>query len=239
MLRDSQRGPEVLMVRRRAGDAFGESYTFPGGILDADESLARNYCDGVSADEANALLNVPDGGLDYFSAVIRELFEETGILLARKGNEWPTVSTLLQALRKNVDQATLAWPDFLHEQGLRMACDAVHYFAYWETPRSLPKRWSTRFFLARTPDGQVASHDDGELTDIRWLTASDALAAGRSGDMKLPFPTVATLKDLADFDSCTSVLNWAQTRAQEGIDKILPVMLTDDGKTKIVTSNDD
>lgn len=234
MLRETKRSPELLMVKRRAGDAFGESYTFPGGVLDADESLARSYCDGVSADEANDLLNVTVGGLDYFSAVIRELFEETGILLARKGNRWAADSAALQVLRKKVDQTSLSWPDFLRDQELSMACDAMHYFAHWETPLGIPKRWSTRFFLARIPDGQNATHDEGELTDIRWLTATEALSAGRIGDMKLPFPTVATLKDLAEFDSGTSILDWADARVQAGIERIRPVILTNDGKKKIV-----
>jgi len=234
VLRESHRRPELLMVKRRAGDAFGESYTFPGGVVDADECLARNHCDGVGADAANALLKISDAGLDFYSAAIRELFEETGVLLARDDGQWAIDTADVQALRKKVDQSILAWPDFLNKQNLRMACDAIHYFAYWETPLELPKRWSTRFFLARLPDGQDASHDCSELTDIRWLTAADALLAGRSGEMKIPFPTAATLETLADFDTVASILDWADTRAQEGIDRIRPVMQTRDGQVEII-----
>lgn len=234
MLRDSQRGPEILMVRRRAGDAFGESFTFPGGVLDADESCARDYCDGIRAVAANALLNVPDAGLDFYCAVIRELFEETGILLARRSGDWAAQSTALQALRKQVDEASLAWPDFLNDQKLRMACDAIQYFAYWETPLSLPKRWSTRFFMARVPDGQQASHDGSELTEIRWLTAAEALLAGRSGEMLLPFPTIATLKSLAEHRTVAALLDWAEKTARDGVERILPIERTRQGKTEIV-----
>ncbi|SVC65599.1 uncharacterized protein METZ01_LOCUS318453, partial [marine metagenome] len=80
--------PEVLLVRRRSGDAFGNSYAFPGGVIDHDESNAHAVCDGLSADEANTILEAANG-LDYYSAAVRELFEETGILLARdSGGNW-------------------------------------------------------------------------------------------------------------------------------------------------------
>jgi 8-oxo-dGTP pyrophosphatase MutT (NUDIX family) len=238
VLRDSQRGPELLMVRRRAGDAFGESFTFPGGVLNADEFRARDYCDGVSADAANGLLHVPDGGLDFYSAVIRELFEETGILLTRSGGDWPTHSAALQALREQVHKAALAWPDFLREQEMRMACDAIHYFAHWETPISLSKRWSTRFFMARIPGGQEATHDDIELTEIRWLTAAEALSAGRSGEMQLPFPTIATLESLTELDTVAALLNWAEQTTRQGVERIRPIVKTRHGKRRIIIPAD-
>jgi 8-oxo-dGTP pyrophosphatase MutT (NUDIX family) len=238
MLRESPHDPELLMVRRRAGDAFGDSYAFPGGVLDADESLARGLCAGVDSDAANALLKVSEGGLDYFSAAIRELFEETGVLLARHGDDWVADSPLIQKLRNRVDKAALAWPDFLRDQDLQMAGDAVHYFAHWETPLNRPKRWSTRFFLAQLPAGQNASHDDGELTEIKWLTAAEALSAGLSGNMKLPFPTIKNLQALAEFNTVDALVEWARQEARNGIEKIRPVELSGDGKHRFVIPGD-
>ena len=83
VFRDSDRGPELLLVKRRSGDAFGDAYTFPGGVLDDDEYLARELCSGLDAEETNSLLGLKEGGLDYFNAAVRELFEETGVLLAQ------------------------------------------------------------------------------------------------------------------------------------------------------------
>jgi 8-oxo-dGTP pyrophosphatase MutT (NUDIX family) len=239
LLRDFGSGPELLMVRRRAGDAFGGSYAFPGGVLDADESSARAFCCGVTVDEADAMLQVTEGGLDFYSAAIRELFEETGMLLARSGGgDWATDSPRLQELRGKVDQATLAWPKFLEAQKLHMACDALHYFAHWETPLNRPKRWSTRFFIAEAPSGQDASHDGSELTGFRWASAAEALSSARSGDMKLPFPTIRTLKMLAEFNSADSVLDWARKRTRDGVDKIRPVELLEDGVARFVIPGD-
>ena len=235
VLRDSSNGPEILLVKRRAGDAFGDSYAFPGGVVDDDESASHSYSQGVTPDEANAVLGVDHGGLDYYSAAIRELFEETGILLARKASgEWAIGLSDLDVLRKEVDQGTLPWSDFLRDQKIEMASDALHYFAHWETPLSLPKRWSTRFFIAELPPGQDATHDGSELTDCRWLAAADALAHWRERDIELPVPTVSTLESLSGFNSIDEMIRWANAQAKQGIERILPDMDPSDGMSKFV-----
>ena len=239
VLRDTSSCPELLLVRRRAGDAFGDSYTFPGGVVDDNESAAHAFSHGKTADEANRLLQVSQGALDYYSAAIRELFEETGILLVRdSAGDWFCCSPGLGALRKNVDQGVLSWSDFLRERGFEMASDALHYFAHWETPFNLPKRWSTRFFLAELPSGQVATHDGIEVTDSRWIPAPEALSLGRDGGMTLPYPTVKTLDSLAKFTTLGEMLDWAKDRASHGIEKILPERVMSDGMWKYVIAGD-
>lgn len=221
VVRDSDQGPEILLVRRRAGDAFGESYTFPGGVLDADEGNARPFCLGLTSDQADNLLST-DNALDYYSAVVRELFEETGILLG-------AVAQPGDKVRAQLHDAELAWTELLEQLQLVITCDALHYFAHWITPRTLPKRWTTRFFLARMPEGQVATPDGSEITDSCWLTASEAL----SGDWNLPFPTRATVESLDGMDSVDSLVDWARERQAAGVPDILPEIKADDGKHRI------
>jgi 8-oxo-dGTP pyrophosphatase MutT (NUDIX family) len=233
LLREKENAPELLMVRRRAGDAFGGSYAFPGGVVDHDESDAHGLIDGISPDDANATLKLDEDGLDYYSAAIRELFEETGILLARSDSgEWASVTPELQRLRIEVDKGRLRWSDFLQTEGLRVACDALHYFAYWQTPLDQHKRWSTRFFLAESPAGQEATHDGSEITDLRWITAVQALAAARERSMKLPQPTVRNLKNIQHCTSVDGMLNWADEQRQHGIVKLRPILVELDGKPK-------
>ena len=76
LLREGEGHPKLLMVKRRAGDAFGDSYAFPGGVVDHDESDVHGLIDGKTADEAAAILGISKNALDYYSAAIRELFEE-------------------------------------------------------------------------------------------------------------------------------------------------------------------
>jgi 8-oxo-dGTP pyrophosphatase MutT (NUDIX family) len=229
IVRDADAGPEVLLVKRRAGDAFGKAYTFPGGVIDPDESNAHPVCSGLSREEANSILGV-DNGLDYYSAVIRELFEETGILLVRDADgNWPADATAHAEQRIAVDRCELPWPDFLREHDYCMAVDALHYFAWWITPVNSPKRWTTRFFMAELPPGQEAEHDGKELTDSRWLRPADALQLRLDGEIKLPQPTRRNLDRMKGFKSVGSLLEWAANRHKEEIVSICPVQVFVDG----------
>jgi 8-oxo-dGTP pyrophosphatase MutT (NUDIX family) len=240
VLREGEKAPELLMVKRRAGDAFGDSYAFPGGVVDHDESDAHGLIDGRTADEAAAILGIDGNALDYYSAAIRELFEETGILLARTANgAWANVTDELQELRIEVDKGRLRWSAFLEQQKLRIACDALHYFAYWQTPLDQPKRWSTRFFVAAAPPGQEASHDGSEVTEFRWITAKDALAAARERLMKLPQPTKRNLKNMQHCDSVDGTLAWADNCCAEGIVKLQPILVDWQGKQRWVVWGDE
>ena len=228
--REGAKAPEILLVRRRAGDALGDSYTFPGGVIDPDEPASRPVCAGLSAARANAILGV-DNGLDYYSAAIRELFEETGVLLARDNEgRWPADVDAYGAARTAVDRGELPWPEFLRREGLCMAVDALHYFAWWQTPVVSPKRWTTRFFAAALPPGPVAMHDGKELTDSRWLTARQALALGRAGELALPQPTRRNLDLIAELGSVAALLDWAGRRHLAGIKRICPVQVFVDGR---------
>jgi 8-oxo-dGTP pyrophosphatase MutT (NUDIX family) len=222
VLRDSDRGPKILMIKRRRGNVFGENYAFPGGLVDADDSRVHQFCSGVTAHDANKLLHVSAGGLDYYSAAVRELFEETGVLLARdeKGH-WPTQDRQLRAQRIATDLGQLAWSDFLQDRTLKITCDHLYYFAHWEPPPGWPKRWSTRFFLVEMPTGQEARHGTSEHTDSRWLTANEALLSSQDGSIEIPYPTARILESLRDFESVDSLQEWAQSKSRKGIPLIV------------------
>jgi len=245
LVREGQSDPEILMVRRRAGDAFGDSYAFPGGVVDADESDAHSYCQGLTAERADQELSVLSGGLDYYSAAVRELFEETGILLARdpRGN-WAFADeteseSLLRELRAQLHSGALVWAQLLRTHDLCIACDVLRYFSFWETPLRLPKRWAARFFLAQVPPGQDAEHDGNELIDSCWMTALEVLASGEKGGMKLPFPTVVNLRNIAEHGTVDALLGWASAQAMAGVAKIRPVILNDKKQVRFVIPGDD
>lgn len=245
LVREGEADPEILMVRRRAGDAFGDSYAFPGGVVDDNEFEAHAFCQGRTTKGADAELGVEDGGLNYYSAAVRELFEETGILLARdaRGN-WAFADeleseSLLRDLRSQLDSGDLPWAELLRTHELGIACDALRYFSFWETPVRLPKRWAARFFLAQVPPDQDAEHDGNELTDSCWMTAMEVLSRGEKGGMKLPFPTVVNLRNIAEHRTVDALLTWAGIRATEGVDKIRPVILKDGERVRFVIPGDD
>ncbi|GMR17311.1 MAG: NUDIX hydrolase [Gammaproteobacteria bacterium] len=229
LVRAGSSAPEILMVRRRSGDAFGDSYAFPGGVVDDDEAQAQPYCHGRTDAEASAVLGLPRGGLSFYCAAVRELFEETGVLLARDTQgRWAfsgsgDAAAKLRELRQQRNGAALPWSQLLRQHELRVACDALHYVSFWETPLRLPRRWAARFFLARIPPGQDARHDGRELTDSRWMTATEILAAGGERGMKLPFPTLCNLRDLAEFATVDEMLACAGARSAPTVARDRPV----------------
>lgn len=88
LVRDGAHEPaplEVLMVRRNLKSEFvGGAYVFPGGGVDPADggAEAERCCVGRSDTEASEILGIPEGGLAYWVAVLRECFEEAGVLLA-------------------------------------------------------------------------------------------------------------------------------------------------------------
>jgi 8-oxo-dGTP pyrophosphatase MutT (NUDIX family) len=244
LLREGISDPEILMVRRRAGDAFGDSYAFPGGVLDHDESDARAYCRGRTKEQADATLSLSAGGLDYYSAAARELFEETGVLLARDSNrDWayskaPDRISLIHDLREQLDSGRQSWAKMLRLHQLDIACDALHYFSFWETPVCRPKRWSTRFFLAEMPSGQNAQHDGNEVTASCWMSAAALLSVGEDRGMQMPFPTISNLRKFSEFRSVAELLRWAGDQAIAGVTRIRPVIVRENGKTRFIIPGD-
>jgi 8-oxo-dGTP pyrophosphatase MutT (NUDIX family) len=138
LVRESGDNPELLLMRRHQRSAFGGAHAFPGGVLEDADSLVADQCAGITPDDADAMLGV-DHGLAYFSAAIRELFEESGVLLATIGRR----GVNLNAARDGLNDGTLDWRSFVADNDVRLHCDTLQYFSFWITPEALPRRFST------------------------------------------------------------------------------------------------
>ncbi len=215
VLRDGETGaPEVLMLRRaeRDGDMRSGVWVFPGGVLDAVDATLHGRCDGDTPAGADERLGLPAGAMDYLVAAIRECAEEVSLLFASGGD---TAAALreLSGLRTGEDFVALC-----ERHGLRLDAGALAYHSHWLTPPGLPKRFDTRFFVARAPVGQVAVADEGEAVEIAWFTAAQALDKARA--LKLLPVTRETLKDLARFDTVDACL--AEARARRHPPRMMP-----------------
>lgn len=222
--------PELFMVRRHAKSSFGTAYAFPGGVVDDDDAKVHEFCTGLSTVQADSRLGVKSHGLDLYSAAIRELFEESGVLLAST----ETVIEDLGTARDALNDGSARWSEFVVRNQLELRCDQLHYISHWLTPPTLPKRYSTRFFLAELPEGQAAMHCGGELTDSRWTTAHDMLEAGWAGDVELHFPTIKTLESIARHKTLEALVEWARSCVEWGVTSMVPKIIERDGKKEIV-----
>jgi len=233
LIRDGrQQKMEVLLMRRHRDQAFmGDAFVFPGGSLDkhdADPELA-SYIVGPTAEEARKQLKEPEiqdsAALGLYMAAIRETFEEAGILLAydKQGGllqfKDHRVEGKYSAIRSGIYQKTMTLKDLARQERIRFACDLLMPFAHWITPNYRKRRFNTRFFLARVPDGQIALHDSVEMTESLWIPPSEAIAAYREQKIILMPPTLKNLEELSQFTSGEALF---QAAAQRRIDTILP-----------------
>ena len=228
---------EVLMVRRNLrSDFVGGAYVFPGGAVDRADAgrEAEAVCTGRTDAEASTVLGVPSGGLAYWVAVLRECFEEAGVLLATTARgeplsfDDPEDAQRFVMYRDAVNEGRRRFLDVCHDEGLRLPVGQVHYFAHWVTPEGAPRRYDTRFFVARAPRGQRPVHDAGETIATEWLAPAEALRRHREGQIELIFPTIRNLQAIGRFEDATSLLD-AAAAASGSVPTVEPRVVHDGG----------
>ena len=214
IVRDAPGGMQVLlMCRAERGDHNSGAWVFPGGIVDKSDAQWRAHCTGSDDAAVSARLGLPEGGLDYCIAGIRECFEESGLLFATDADGAQVAlqaeaATRLGAWRGPLHRGERMLGDLCEAEGLKLDVDQLVYFSHWLTPQGRAKRYDTRFFVALAPPAQTAEHDGAEMVAMQWLRPSEALA--RSDSLKLMGPTRATLSAIAHFDSASALMAWAR-----------------------------
>lgn len=208
LLRDSAEGPQVLLQQRNPGAAFvGGAWVFPGGKVDPADGDSRWLAQvDITAERANRLLGVDEGGLAYWIAALRETVEEAGLLLASSRGE-PVSPVVVSAAQRLLQEDPDAFLTFCQQQQLMLHTDELRYLSRWITPEGLPRRYDTRFFLARAPAGQTPEQDTHEVVDTRWITPEHALDEVRTGRWAMVLPTMATLQQLSGYDNVATLLH--------------------------------
>lgn len=216
LLRDGEEGLELLLMRRnrKAGFVPG-AYVFPGGRVDrgdAGEALVARV-DALSPETAArrlAMAGAEPPAIAYYLAAVREAFEETGILVARRadGSAPPTAAedADVDALREELMEDLIGLDEVLDALECRIDGRALEYLAHWITPEPEPRRYDTRFFAARVPRGATPVIDPREMTDGLWLTPSDALRRNDGGSLPMVFPTIKTLEQLEPYGDARTAL---------------------------------
>jgi 8-oxo-dGTP pyrophosphatase MutT (NUDIX family) len=208
---------EVFLVRRHHEIAFmGGAHVFPGGRVEQSDVVDDPHliCDGIDA-AARRISDVSAAAaIAFHVAAIRELFEEAGILLARRDGVLVPIdgalSTRFGQYRMALATGDISLVEMAEREGLRLALDALAYFAHWVTPEIEARRFDTRFFAAVTPDNQIATHDAAEVTDGQWMTPDAAIARCRAGEIALPPPTWTTLRAIGRHRTVDEVMQWAR-----------------------------
>jgi len=220
LVRDASAGMEVFMIRRTQSAVFmGGAHVFPGGGVDANDASAElaAHCEGLEDVEASRLLGVERGGLAYWTAALRECFEEAGLLLAHDADGCyadlndTRHTQAFEQWRESVRAGRATLADLCREHRLRLAAGRLAYYSHWITQPGRPRRYDTRFFVAEAPAAQTASHDNSEAVDHLWIQPAAALERHRRGEMHLVFPTIKTLESIAHFDSAAALMQFARS----------------------------
>ena len=213
LVRLGRDGLEVAAHAATDSMAFAAGlHVFPGGRVepsDADPRLvarARGPVEGASFRVAHRI------------AAIRETWEEVGVLLAASAGRPPGARS---ATGRDPERPFV---DLIEAGGLELLTDRLVELARWTTPRSFPRRFDARFFVAELPADAVLDLDPREVVDHAWLTPRAALRANAGGSIAMWPPTSTTLQRLERAVSFEEISD-GLARAEEppiGIERISP-----------------
>lgn len=227
LLRDGTAGLEVFTLRRAPTMVFAPGMTvFPGGGVEAGDGDPSVPWTGPDAKWwAGQLRLAPAAARAVVVAAVRELFEETGVLLAGDGRAAAVDTALREQAREAITEKSSALAAVLRRWGSPVRADRLHPWGRWITPVGPPRRYDTFFFLAAQPPDQQARSVTTEAVSGAWRRPGEVLSAAGDGSVVLMPPTIAMLTELADFDAVATVL-----ATPHAVEPVTPEIVTADGE---------
>lgn len=196
-------GLEVFVLRRAAGMAFAAGMiAFPGGGVDPRDADEDVPWAGPGAQEWAARLGTDESAArQVVTAAAREVFEECGVLLAGPSPAAVVTDVRDEGWRREragLLDRTHNFAQVLARHDLVLRTDLLALRGHWTTPECEPRRYDTRFFAARMPDGQLADDESTEAEVASWRAPAEILTGHAEGrDVLLP-PTRVMLEELAE-----------------------------------------
>lgn len=201
------------MMRRALTMKFAPgAYVFPGGKVDKSDYNLFHWNKYIWR---NSNVDLP-----YKIAVLRELYEELGIIYASTSDRF-----IMSGARHFLGAVNAA------KQRLR--ADLLVPFSHWITPEVSPRRFDTKFYLAPLLAGSHALHDGNEAISMKWVSPKRIILNWRQGKVPLMFPTRLNLMRLAESNTVADAIRAAERRHlmpttpvvkkyQEGIEVTIP-----------------
>ena len=161
--------PKVLLGRRHASHKFMPGkFVFPGGRVEALDAQMSVVSDIDPAMQDKLMERIAARDTDFARALaltaVREMAEETGLLLGVKRDEPP-------------QPPGESWAEF-EKARVHPDLGNLHFIARAITPPRRPRRFDTRFFtadassIAHTIEGVVGP--DSELVELTWVPIEQA-----------------------------------------------------------------
>ncbi|KAH8813076.1 hypothetical protein F5884DRAFT_820743 [Xylogone sp. PMI_703] len=234
----------LLLHRVRTSSSFPSAHVFPGGNLSPRQ-------DGTIPSPSDPARHLD--GPAYRLGAIRECFEESGILLAKRndgsGRLLEVDEVERERARKAIHSHNLKFSDWVKEQGGIVDSDSLLPFTRWVTPNNLAKRFTTQMYIYFLPLSQasestsnivkdavipVPTSDGGiEHTAAQFAPCETWLSQARRNEIILFPPQFYLMYMLSPFlspPSGSSELSTAELQAQR--DRVLAFLRTDGGDDK-------
>ncbi|KAL2864196.1 NUDIX hydrolase [Aspergillus lucknowensis] len=207
---------EVLLLHRvKTSTSFASAHVFPGGNLSLQDGRCPPAGDPKRHEDASW----------YRNAAIRELFEESGILLAKdksSGKMLAVGGEERENGRRQIHQKQTTFAEWLKKQNAAAVpnIDGLIPFTRWVTPTNVPKRYTTQMYLYFLPlpfesdkpllneipaegereEIQIPTSDGGvEIAEAQFLPASEWLRKAGQGDIILFPPQFVLLNLVSQF----------------------------------------
>jgi len=180
LIRGGDQNIEVYLVKRSSRLAFmGGLWAFPGGtVSESDYIPGADACPLVISNCAR-----------------RELFEETGVLLAAPSCK--PLPTRLQSIRQDLLSGTGDSDWTRLQTGLDHPGDYLTPVCEMITPAMSPVRYQTSFLLARLPNECVPAVINGELTEGAFFRPAEAIRLWEEGHVQIAPPNLLLLRIMA------------------------------------------
>lgn len=213
LLRDAPQRPMTYLMRRAPSMAFAAGmHVFPGGRIDDEDLAARIDFVGQPIDPDRMTADV-DLARGIIVGAVREVFEETGVLLAvDESGRLPVEDRQWEDDRMAVNASSEQLPLILARRGLAIDPDLLPLWSHWITPEVEERRYDVRFFVTRVPEGQSVRDVSGEADRCIWVDPAQALTDYHEGRMAMLPPTVSTLADLVELPDTADLAIRARDR---------------------------
>jgi 8-oxo-dGTP pyrophosphatase MutT (NUDIX family) len=107
---------------------------------------------------------------------------------------------------------TAAVRELAEEAGIELGSEELVAYSRWITPKVVPIRFDTRFYLALAPAHSPPRPDGSETVEAGWFEPQAALDSHHAGELPLVFPTIKHLESLVGFANAAEALDAARRR---------------------------
>lgn len=191
--RRAEEGREIYLARRSPDRSFFPDHwaLVGGGLEDRDGD--------------------PDDEETWRRAAVREVLEETGILVTEGVADDDARARAREAV---LDGTSLQ--EATAQAGLEPDLEALEPAGRLVTPDVLPLRFDTRYYAAALPPSQFPDLSGSELAEGRWWTPREALEAWNRLDVLLAAPVVHLVTSLAEEGFRPGLDRWASVDTTPG-----------------------